>query len=464
MCIAEIPLDIILDVTHLLDLQDSLRLLATCSALQTLSSSRDFWLKALERVYFVHKRPIPCALGTDIVNLPLRTLQQMARHAYALMRNWARSNPAVVSVREINLNMGPSVHSHELYAIHGTNMVITKDRERFSCWDTISGMCLGEVLLPDVPTQMGRTTFDQPGRRSFALIFRKSSDQLEFAVICVDYQNPAQITVSRIYSNIWNSPDVRLLAISGITLDQKMIGMTVLNRSHHTASLLYCKFADDVVGRVSLKMPTNTFVSRQLSFGCILHQGEFYVAAQHPQTRVVEISHINVDTAPPKEQIVTRDVPRLSSGGFFDLYLDRSHMCSPRYGVLNVTTRGSHSLTSGTHTHAVYFWPAVEADHRAQLEFGQLGSYEHPRRIYATYVGSSGRYALITELQDDIAKIGLVTYHTHPIPHTTFHQLDTSTVDIEPLSNMALDDILGVLYVCTYSSDNSTSLSVISYV
>ncbi|KAJ7267975.1 hypothetical protein C8J57DRAFT_1326302 [Mycena rebaudengoi] len=459
MCLAEIPLDIILDITHLLDVQDALHLLATCSAFQTLSSSRDFWLKALERVYFVHKRPIPCALGTDIVNLPLRTLRQMARHAYALIRNWARSNPAVVSVREINLNMGPSVHSHELYAIHGTNMVITKDRERFSCWDTISGMCLGEVLFPDVPTQMGRTTFDQPGRRSFALAFRKSRTQFEFAVICVDYQNPAQTTVSIIYSNIWNSPDVRSLAISSITLDPKMIGMTLLNPSNHTASLLYCKFADDVVGRVSFNMPTNKF-----SFGCILHQGEFYVAAQHPQTGAVEISQINVDTAPPKVQTVTREVPRLSSGGFLDLDLDRSHMCSPRYGVLNVTTSASYSLTSSAHIHAVHFWPAVEAGHETQLEFGQLGSYEHPRRIYATYVGSSGRYALITELQDDVTKIGLVTYHTHPIPHTTFHQLDTSTVDIEPLSIMALDDILGVLYVCTHSSDNSTSLSVISYV
>ncbi|KAJ6622911.1 hypothetical protein B0H10DRAFT_864126 [Mycena sp. CBHHK59/15] len=145
MCLSNIPLDIVLSITHLLDLQDAIHLLATCSNLASLSSSRDFWLKELDRIQTVHRRPIPCAFGTALLALPLGTLREMAIRAYALMKNWSSARPAVVWSRQYKTESS-FYHPH---VISGTHLIVMNSWDKLTCWDTISGTCLGGVEHPE---------------------------------------------------------------------------------------------------------------------------------------------------------------------------------------------------------------------------------------------------------------------------------------------------------------------------
>ncbi|KAJ7436501.1 hypothetical protein B0H11DRAFT_2110391 [Mycena galericulata] len=466
MSLAIVPLDVILELTFFLDLQDSLRLLATCSAFVSLSSTKDFWFKTLDRIQNAHMQPLPCPYGVDISGLPIEALRKLAIHAYTLRRNWTSDRLVPVSVRKFPLGED----CLEICPIHGTNLVVTNSLDRLMCWSTTSGALLGAVehVGFEAVYALGRSPPFQLLGQCFIGVSYMNSTSVVLNVVEIDYRNENKITVSRTYSKTLSRTDARPGDTPDVALDDKVIATVFTSSVDELSTLVYCHFNDNIVHHVPLGIRAGSHPT------CMRHEGHFYISGQNndqPCT-MVRVSVTRSDSGIHHE---VETIPITLPSHFPDA-LKRvissapALLRPPNYGVLNVTGRTSEIIAGDLHKHSscVYFWPT--ADTGLRLEMGEAISYEHETNISGLVVGLSGTYALLMDQERRInmvppkARLGLVHYATHRTPHPTFHRLDTSSIEVNFYTAViALDDALGVVYVTHIGQREAASMSVLTY-
>ncbi|KAJ7727551.1 hypothetical protein DFH07DRAFT_851746 [Mycena maculata] len=466
--LAEIPLDIILEVTSFLDLQDSLRFIATCSSFHSLASTKDLWFKTLDRIQNAHMQPLPCQFGTDISSLPIAALRKLAIHAYALKKNWSSDRAIPVSVRTFPLGADYG----EIRVIPGTNFVVTNSNERFVCWDTTSGASLGAVEHEDANTgyQLGRSPPFQSLGQCFIGLASKSSTKLTLIVVRIDYRDESAVTVSRIYSKILSTPEFQPTAIPDVALDDEVIGMVFGGLIDQFSLLVYCGFQDHIVHRVPLDIRAGLGSTPS----CVLYKGNFYINCQSSDEPCT-IIRVRIGTSGPSNAEVEKislHIPSIPEIQTQYVSFAPALLLPPKYGVFNVTRRTSEVRTAGfpERTQRVYFWPAADPGNDSRLEFGEVCAYEHPTEITGPFCGSSGRVAVLIDrgqrrhfLRPQTG-LGVVRYAAHPAPHTTFHRLDTAAVGINFYTAVvALDDTLGVVYVTHLGAGAAASMAVLRY-
>ncbi|KAJ7648861.1 hypothetical protein B0H17DRAFT_1338793 [Mycena rosella] len=467
MSLATVPLDVILELTFFLDLQDSLHLLSTSTSLQSLLSLKDFWLKTLGRMEKVHMQPLPCPFGVDIADMPTEGLRKLAIHAYSLKRNWSLARAIPASIRKFKLGGD----YREICVIPGTNLVITNSHERLVCWHTISGARLGGIEHDDDAAYLiGRAPPFQLLGQCFIGLSSQNRPHLALLVVKIDYQNADQVIVSETYSTILSTAEFRPISIPDVALDENVIGMVFTSHIDQLSTLVYCHFNDGIVHRVPLGIRLGTLPV------CALHGGHFYI---HGQDLREPAMIVRVPVAPPHSpdtvnhaiEITPIDVPAsVPESQLSCLSIGLPQLLPPKYGVFNITRRTSHSLRNRPPARlpSVHFWPATDSG--AHLDFGELSFYEHHSEIVGLAAGVSGRYAAIIDVAQRASAmkpktgLGLVHYAPHPVPHTSFHVLDIASVDINFYTAvLALDDVLGVVYVTHIGEGDAATFSVLSY-
>ncbi|KAJ7486816.1 hypothetical protein FB451DRAFT_1391699 [Mycena latifolia] len=179
------PLDVILDVANELDLPDSVHLVSTCSTYRSLVSSRNFWIKALYRIRYVRRQPLPCSSAVDISTLPLAILQEMAQHAHKLDKKWSQESISPVSVR----TLAARTEFRQIRAIPGTDLILTTNwTHELSCLDTRSGECLASIDFPHA-------------RSSFLHLYE---DTVELAGLRLDFRDRERVNLHKEFSKSWS--------------------------------------------------------------------------------------------------------------------------------------------------------------------------------------------------------------------------------------------------------------------
>ncbi|KAJ7289314.1 hypothetical protein C8J57DRAFT_1277323 [Mycena rebaudengoi] len=444
----QIPLDVVLDISAALDLQHSLRLLATCKNYQSLSSSKAFWLGTLNRMTDVHRRPLPCPGGADLSTMALEKLRGMAIHAYRLMQNWSAENPTPVSAR--TFQMSPGIR--ELRLIPGThlmiNVVLNGD---IFCWDTIAGTCLGSITSPlYCYITIGSNPFEVPGQCFFGVGYDFVT-HFELAVICINYDDSANVTIAKIHSYEWAIPDSPHTCVD-VALDGNQIGMIVEQTFRMPLALVYCNHHDKMIHCIN----TQLLGSRHSPPCCLIHAGQFYIASRHKLA--MDISHVRTDSSSSQAmQSLSSSIRRVAQVLHPHPPRFPYQLRPPRYDVFGVT-RDSLPLDADPDINCVHFWPAIDTN--AELTLGPTCSYQHDCHISRMHVGSSGRFVVIATSYNLQPSVGLVHYVAHPTPHITFRRLDIPFDLVNSYAIYALDDRLGVLYL---GNARDNTIAVVSY-
>ncbi|KAJ7144335.1 hypothetical protein C8R44DRAFT_846188 [Mycena epipterygia] len=459
MSFAAMPLDVILELTFFMDLQDSIHLLATCSLFASLKSTKDFWYKTLDRMVTVHRQPLPCPVGVDITVLPIEGLQKLAIHAYVLKKNWTSDLAFPVSVRTFALGE----EYRDIYAIPGTHLVVTNSGDRLSCWHTTSGALVGSIEHEDGDSafEICSPPFNLPGK-CFVGLASQGRAGLGLLVARIVYGETG-FAVSKVYSNFIAITNI-LPSLKSVALDDKLIGAIYTSRSDLSSVLVY----GDLHGSVMHHVPLGALLGSDAV--CILYGGHFYIQVGD---RREQSSIICVPASPSDSQVHER-IPittpfSIPARQLKSIYTCRGQCIVPTYGVFSVTRRTSQILTEGStdHLRSVHFWPAETVGSR--LQFGELSFYEHPFEITHLVAGISGRYAAIIDIDYQTRSpgslkpkigLGLVRYAAEPTPHTTFHRLGTSFVDVNFYTAViALDDALGVVYISHIAKGEATTIA-----
>ncbi|KAJ7486445.1 hypothetical protein FB451DRAFT_1553812 [Mycena latifolia] len=444
-----LPLDIIIEVVYCLDLLDSIHLLSTCSAFRALVFSRNFWIKALYRVKYVCKQPLPCSADVDISTLPLATLREMAERAYKLDKRWSRESISPLSIRTIAV--GKDIL--KICTIPGTDLILitTWANNRLSCLDTCSGEFVASLDFKDATSiTIGPCPFELPGQCLIAFACRHPRDNsVELASLRLDFRNRAHITMNKEYSKVWNSPNSNLWYIA---INDHMLAGILESPTGTDATLVYYWFHENILHSI----PLGTHPPQS----CVLHRGSLYMA-RHDFTGPAEILRFRSESSPPRLvmlETVEADTSREDSAWKPAVFLGDCNTRVPAYGVLNVTTRSA--VEEDTERDYVHFWP-FDDDAHAHLALGPPVPYRHSCMIHSMSVGSAGTSVVIWDVQD---AAHLVRYHAHPTPHTTVHRLDLSgaNLDTRRVPILKLDDRLGVLYVRD-RDETCEVLSVLSY-
>ncbi|KAJ7479470.1 hypothetical protein FB451DRAFT_1395057 [Mycena latifolia] len=270
-----LPLDIVLEVAGELDLAHSVHLLSTCSAFRSLPSSRNFWIQALYRIKDVHKQPPPCSAAVDISTLPLSTLQEMAQRAHKLDRKWSQESISPVSVR--TLTVGSDILT--ILAVSGTDLILTvTSGRRASCFDTHSGECVASIDFPGSIWVWNRDfavasfPVELPGQFLFAFgCLDPININVELCALRLDFRNTEHVTLHMEFSKQfgWTSPDNFL---RNVTVDEHMVAGVLGRREEAQATLVYCRFQDDILHSIPLDS-----VHQSRSLSCVLHGGSLYV-------------------------------------------------------------------------------------------------------------------------------------------------------------------------------------------
>ncbi|KAJ7289324.1 hypothetical protein C8J57DRAFT_1459359 [Mycena rebaudengoi] len=349
----QIPLDVVLEISASMDLQHSLRLLATCKDYQLLSFSKAFWFRALKRIADVHRRPLPCPGATDLSTMALDKLREMAIRAYTLIQNWSAENPTPVSVRTVQFQM--SYNARKLHLIPGTHLILVLSLGYdIVCWDTIAGTCLGTITSPS-PTYIGSNPFELPGQCFFGVAYTFGR-HIELAVICVDYSDSANVTIAKIHSYEWGFLDSSHRCFD-VALDGNQIGMILPISPLFVArrSILYRKSSKHAGGRnIAGSSSSQATQSRSPSI-----------------RRVAQAVHSH----PPRWPYQLRP---------------------PRYNVFGVT-RDSMGNANPDSNNCVHFWPAIDTS--AELTLGPTCSYQHNHRISSMHLGEILGQVIIEETQ-----------------------------------------------------------------
>ncbi|KAJ6488343.1 hypothetical protein DFH09DRAFT_1209865 [Mycena vulgaris] len=449
MSFIAIPLDVLLEITRDLDFPDSFHLAATCTTCIPLLLSRSFWIIALNRLEQNHRRPLPCSPGLDISFLPLETLRKMAIHAYKLWRNWSSQSPNPISIHSFTIDDS----LFHCLPIPGTRFIIVISRQRFACWETISGECIASMDHDSEPQWTpGLTPHVLPGIWSVGLLYASSNgDGLEFTTIRCDHRDPLAVKFSKTFSKVWTPTTTQTPLVSDIALVDGMLAAITITHAHDEVSLLFCRFSDGIIGTVPLGSKSSDSALPR----CIVSADGFYVTRQYFD-KGAEIIDIRSSATHPSTiddfqiETVLRNVPTSVTGRTADESIGFCNIRIPKYGVLNVTRKVSHhAMGEGGRIDAIHFWPAERTNSR--LSVGEFCFYEHPCRLESIAVGSSATCAIT---MDGEHTFGLVQYSSQPTPHVKFRRLSIPGVEVKSNhSKIALDDGMGILYIVDTGAD-----------
>ncbi|KAJ7500548.1 hypothetical protein B0H11DRAFT_784311 [Mycena galericulata] len=349
----DLPLDVLLEITQDLDLPDSLHLAATCNAFRTTLLSPAFWIASLKRIEEIHRRPLPCSPGTDLLSLPLETLRDLAIHAYKLRKNRSSESPSPVSMRSFAIK----ARLLNILSVEGTRMIITVSLECLACWDTVSGECIGTFYRDTVgPLWVASTSpFLLPGMCSVGMVVPTSERDVELAIICFDYRDLLAVKVTKIFSRNWQIP-AGPFQFANVIVNEGIIG-AILMVSRLPCRLLFARLEDEDVHCV----PLEPIFNAQDPSGIVV-DGDFYITCQSFDP-IVNIIHVNTSASPNgvkfRIRAETRDVP-IADTERDTFSIEECSIRYPKYGVLNVTSRSSLLGPEGNsdEIHHVHFWLA----------------------------------------------------------------------------------------------------------
>ncbi|KAJ6494271.1 hypothetical protein C8R45DRAFT_1072903 [Mycena sanguinolenta] len=459
----EIPEDVILEVTRSLDLHDSVHFLVTCSTFASLLSYKDFWLKTLDRLQTVHMLPLPCPVGVNINEMSIDALREIAIDAYTLRENWSSECAIPVSIRKISLDN----EYKQICVIPGTNMVVTSDYKRLSCWHTQSGACLNVLQLDEDNTKifiMGKSPpFHLRGRSFIALSCYDRNYSL--IVITLDYRNEDDITLRKTYSNSrW--PRTEFIGVPDVALDDTMIGMVFTHRVDDLSILMYCKFGDNIIRHIPLGIRLGSDPV------CLLKNGDFYLYGQDKSEEpciVVRARTDHCSHAGSNLERITLDIPSLPPVYSTHRVISDLQLRSTSNAVILVERKMSRTSLSvpGPAQICAHLHFSPISDNASQIAFV---SYEHPFDMAHAVIGDSARFVAIIDMEpprngpNKKNNLGLVHYVSEPTPHARFHKLDTGDVKLN-FDNIAvaLDEALGVVYVQHLGFGTNSTLRVFSY-
>ncbi|KAJ7457188.1 hypothetical protein B0H11DRAFT_2199725 [Mycena galericulata] len=412
MSLTESPPDILLEITSHLDLQESLQLVATCSACKALTLFPSFWITALNRMEQFHRRPLPCSPGTEITSLSLAKLQELATYAYRLMKNWASKVPRPSSIRKISIEY--DTLRGEFHPIQGSRLYLTLLPDRLECWDMTSGNMIGAIGSPEGYTRSSAiSTFSAPGKCNIGkgyLTERASDTILELVVSQINHRYPYAVTFSKVASRNWIIPDTSP-SMWNVDLTDKMIAV-LLSVNNKDMLLLY-DFAspDQFIRRATLSRSIDSL--RYVPRAIVIHGDNIYTTRNFEKS--VEILHVRSPLMASEVQIntVKRTLPFLVDE---IEETDRDTLNGvgrlpprPTYGIFHVTQRWPNYL---------HFWPAEDVG--SHFEFGPLRLYEHPGRIDSFAISSSRTLVVIRDRHN---AFGIVQYIFQPTPHIAFRPL-----------------------------------------
>ncbi|KAJ7881771.1 hypothetical protein B0H14DRAFT_3128974 [Mycena olivaceomarginata] len=470
--LAEIPLDVTLEITRFLDLHDSFHLLTTCSYFEWLLSSKDFWLKTLDRIRIIHLQPLPCPVGTAIVDMPVDSLRRLAIHAYSLKKNWSVDGARPRSV--LTISLGDDYN--QICVIPGTKIVVTNSNYQLACWHAQFGVCLGAIEHEDrnASHQVGSAPpFHQFGQ-SYIALSSKSRTHVGLIVIKIDYRNEKAIYLSKTYSQTLPTEELQPILTPDATSDDETTGMVFTRHADQLGMLVYSNFNDGIVHRVPLGMRLGAVPA------CVLRNGHFYIHGQDLDGPSIVV-RVPVDPSRRSDAEFDRIAMEIPSSvpaiHMKCIALGDPWLLPPTYGVALVTRRSSETRPSfrrpPLRIDSIQFWPASDEPSEGRLNFGDVVSYEHHQGIFGLCVGISGRYGVLLggEPRRDSAfkakhSLGLVHFAAKPhAPRTSFHALDVAGVPINYYTAIiAVDDALGAVYITHIGAGAAAKLSVLSYV
>ncbi|KAJ7145599.1 hypothetical protein C8R44DRAFT_972655 [Mycena epipterygia] len=256
-----------------------------------------------------------------------------------------------------------------------------------------------------------------PGKCSVRMVYRRSSpnnmsNNMEIAVLEINHSESV-VNISEAFSKNWTAPDLQALAVRDVAVSEKIIA---------------------------------------------IHGDDVYVIRQP----LAELGRIRTSAAPGELKLVTRKLDTPFSVQWIEesFFLSASNPRSPKYGILNVTTRSKYDV-NGEAIGSLYFWPAE--DTRSPLEtinFQPLCFYEHSTNIRNFAVGSSGTCAVIV---DEEHTLGLVQYTSHPTTDITLRPLRLPEGKADLRTEIALDDRLGIVYLLHPTEIGTGTFTIISY-
>ncbi|KAG6904798.1 hypothetical protein DXG01_007087 [Tephrocybe rancida] len=91
--LVDCPVDVLLEITSHLKIQDVFSFLTVCSSFRRLGDEQSLWSKLLERTET--RRPVACPPGTDFSKLNIEESRRILRHTERLEKNWDSILPMV---------------------------------------------------------------------------------------------------------------------------------------------------------------------------------------------------------------------------------------------------------------------------------------------------------------------------------------------------------------------------------
>ncbi|KAJ7469564.1 hypothetical protein FB451DRAFT_1255009 [Mycena latifolia] len=368
--LAELPLDLVLQICLCLELADAIALLSTCTGVRHAMAEKTFWIEALNRVSFYRLHPIAGPICEDLTLLSLGELQEAGKRTNRLMKSWNSDHPMPESTQTIYVDA-----MSDIIVVPGTGLVIVHGPAFVACWDVHSMACVARLVLPrDIVIESA--SFEESGKVMLGAIATDSYDVFKVLAISVDYRDRAAISILEVYRV---SPHLRrgFFKTSPVSVDHDTVRLTVSTASqpyvysilsasfggeHHNVRNVFPPTANNTarlrpVAVQSIPSPTGPphFLRHMGSYGEIVHLGT--------RTR----------TAPPSTIPLGHD----------RIHISHHPVARPTGGVVHVTADAD----------AVQFWTAE--DGVLGRLFGPVTQYPVLGGLRTAVAGVSGVYVLL---------------------------------------------------------------------
>ncbi|KDQ51569.1 hypothetical protein JAAARDRAFT_73549 [Jaapia argillacea MUCL 33604] len=468
-CLLELPCDVVLAILKFIEFDDILSLLATCTALRSLSDSRVLWLDVLQQMKTDESQPLPCFEHQDLSLLELQSLQKIAMHKRRLERNWHTESPRVRgSIQAYSFDQ----HLEVLWVIPGSTLVLLHHftQSMLVLWDFAESEALD--MLP-----VGRTVYrfrisPKPGQQRMVLLASDSEysgDGLatDFRVVDINYLPEGRrpfihhrMHVPLYPSNAYPFVDGDEFGFVSDNYDETF-DVKIFHLGTQT-----CYHFQVAVGPIIAGFHLRSF----------LYDGDFYLSIDDEEGfRVHHFPFPLYSASKVHQTTIVNDVP-------FILYsktrVSESSTLDSGVPISRLTAISSDYDGDPLHPHtSLHFWPvsAISTPGTPSLQFypgfettlhGQIcGSLTPDEGHLLLFRAASGRHALFLRwmgmdvVESDRYRLTLVHYHRDasalklrdlPLPHF---------IPLAEVNSIALDDRRGVVIL----ADSLGTLYTISY-